>query len=80
MPKTRKKRRRGKFTAVSIPVQLFDKIEEQIKGTGFPSVSSYVAYVLREVLAGGHEKGEIPFTKDDEKRVRERLRALGYLK
>jgi Arc/MetJ-type ribon-helix-helix transcriptional regulator len=78
MVKPRKKKR-GKFTAVSIPVQLFDKIEEQIKGTGFPSVSSYVAYVLREVLAGTREKGEFPFTKDDQERVRRRLRALGYL-
>lgn len=79
MPRARKKRRRGKFTAVSIPIQLFDKIEAQIEGTGFPSVSSYVAYVLREVLVGGHEKGGIPFTKDDEDRVKRRLRALGYL-
>lgn len=74
-----RKKRRGKFTAVSIPIQLFDKIEEQIKGTGFPSVSSYVAYVLREVLSERHEKGEAPFTKDDEERIRRRLRGLGYL-
>jgi Arc/MetJ-type ribon-helix-helix transcriptional regulator len=66
-----------KFTTVSIPIPLFKKIEERIKGTGFTSVSSYVAYVLREVVA--EEDEAEPFTKEDEKRVKDRLRALGYL-
>ena len=67
-----------KFTTVSIPTLLFKKIEARIKGTGFTSVSSYVTYVLREVVAEEEEEGE-PFTKEDEERVKERLRALGYL-
>jgi Arc/MetJ-type ribon-helix-helix transcriptional regulator len=67
-----------KFTTVSIPTPLFKKVEERIKGTGFTSVSSYVTYVLREIIA--EEKDEVePFTKEDEERVKERLRALGYL-
>ncbi len=64
-----------KFTTVSIPAPLFKKIEERIKGTGFTSVSSYVTYVLREVVS---EEAE-PFTKEYEERVKDRLRALGYL-
>jgi Arc/MetJ-type ribon-helix-helix transcriptional regulator len=67
-----------KFTTVSIPTPLFKKIEERIAGTGFTSVSSYVTYVLREVIAEQEEPGE-PFTKEDEERVKERLRALGYM-
>jgi len=67
-----------KFTTVSIPTPLFKKIEERIKGTGFTSVSSYVAYVLREVVSEEEDEGE-PFTKEDEERVKDRLRALGYL-
>ncbi len=67
-----------KFTTVSIPTPLFKKIEERIKGTGFTSVSSYVTYVLREIIAED-EKDEEPFSKEDEERVKERLRALGYL-
>ncbi len=67
-----------KFTTVSIPTLLFKKIEDRIKETGFTSVSSYVAYVLREVLVEEEEEGE-PFTKEDEERVKDRLRALGYL-
>ena len=67
-----------KYTTVSIPTTLFKKIEERIKGTGFTSVSSYVTYVLREIIAED-EKEEEPFSKEDEERVKERLRALGYL-
>ncbi|KAA0008478.1 MAG: CopG family transcriptional regulator [Thermoplasmata archaeon] len=67
-----------KFTTVSIPAPLFKKIEERIKGTGFTSVSSYVTYVLRELIAEEEEEEE-PFTKEDEERIKERLRALGYL-
>ena len=67
-----------KFTTVSIPTPLFKKIEERIKGTGFTSVSSYVTYVLREVVSEEEDQAE-PFTKKDEKRVKDRLRALGYM-
>lgn len=67
-----------KFTTVSIPTPLFRKIEERIKGTGFTSVSGYVTYVLREVVSEEEEEG-VPFSKEDEERVKERLRALGYL-
>jgi len=71
---------KSKFTTVSIPIPLFNKIKAQIDGTGFPSVSSYVAYVLRELLVEKRRKGAIPFTKDDERRVKKRLRDLGYLR
>jgi len=67
-----------KFTTVSIPTPLFKKVEERIKGTGFTSVSSYVTYVLREVVSEEEEETE-PFTKQDEERVKARLRALGYI-
>ena len=66
-----------KFTTVSIPVPLFEKIQKRIEGTGFTSVSDYVTFVLREVLS--EEKEEEAFTKEDEERIKERLRGLGYL-
>jgi Arc/MetJ-type ribon-helix-helix transcriptional regulator len=71
---------KGKFTTVSLPIPLFRKIEEKIKDTGFTSVSSYVTYVLREIIANEDEKtNDEPFSKDDEEKVKDRLRALGYL-
>lgn len=64
------------FTTVSIPIPLFEKMKEQIDGTGFTSVSSYVGYILREIIA---EKGEAPFTDEDEEKIRKKLKNLGYL-
>ncbi len=72
----KKKSKKTKFTTVSIPVPLFEKAKKQIEGTGFTSVSSYVGYILREVIAKSKEK---PFTEESEKEIREKLKALGYL-
>lgn len=68
-----------KYTTISIPTPLAEKIKKRINGTGFTSLSSYVTYVLREIISGEKESKEEAFTKEDEKKVRERLRALGYL-
>ncbi len=72
---------KGSYTTVSIPVQLAEKIEKRIEGTGFNSVSSYVTYVLRQVLSSleEKEKKKEAFSKEDEEKVKKRLRALGYI-
>ena len=63
------------FTTVSIPKQLFEKVEKHISTTGFPSVSSYVAFILREVLS---EKGNKKADYEAEI-IRNRLKELGYI-
>lgn len=70
-----------KFTAVSIPTTVCEKIEKRLAGTGFGSVSDYITFVLNEVVSEPEEEGEavVPFTKEDEEIVKERLRALGYI-
>ena len=77
--KSKKRSEQKKFTTVSIPTPLFKKVEERIKGTGFTSVSSYVTYVLRELVVKEEKENEEPFSKEDEERVKVRLRALGYI-
>lgn len=67
------------FTTVSIPTQLAEKIKKRIHGTGFESLSSYVTYVLGEVLSGLDDEKAEEFSKEDEERVKARLRSLGYL-
>ena len=69
------------YTTVSIPKPLADKVKERMKGTGFSSVSNYVIYVLRQVLSSieQDEKTKQAFTKDEEERVKQRLRDLGYI-
>ena len=75
----KKQSKQKKFTTVSIPIPLFKKVEERIKDTGFTSVSSYVTYVLREIVAEEQKETEEAFSKEDEERVKARLRALGYI-
>jgi len=68
-----------KYTTISIQTPLAEKIKKRIEGTGFHSLSSYVTYVLREVISGMDEEEGEAFSKEDEEKVKERLRALGYL-
>ena len=69
------------YTTVSIPKILAEKIKDRMKGTGFSSVSSYVTYVLRQVLSSinEEEKSKQAFTKEEEEKVKQRLRDLGYI-
>jgi len=69
------------YTTVSIPKPLADKVKERMKGTGFSSVSSYVTYVLRQVLSSIEQdkREKQAFTKEEEDRVKQRLRNLGYI-
>ena len=67
-------------TTVTIPKILADKIKKRCEGTGFSSVSSYVVYVLRQILSEtSHEEKKEAFTEEDEQKVKARLRSLGYL-
>ena len=60
---------------------LAENIKVRMKGTGFSSVSSYVIYVLRQVLSSIEEeqRSKQAFTKDEEDKVKQRLRDLGYI-
>ena len=70
----------SKYTSVSIPTILHAKIEEHIKDTGFTSVSSYVTFVLRQILSeSGSTESKEAFTKEQEEKIKQRLRTLGYL-
>lgn len=72
--------KKGKYTTVSIPTTLYNRIKKLIEGTGFTSVSQYVTYVLREVVAAHEEaKYEEPFTEEDRRKIIEKLRRLGYI-
>jgi len=68
-----------KYTTVSIPEPLNKKLQKLIKNTGFQSTSSFVAFILREVLSEQEQPaGEKEFFDKD--KIRRHLEALGYLK
>jgi len=69
----------GERVAVYISRELYEKakrfVEEQ---GGFDSVDELIEFVLREVLESSGESGE-HLSREDEEKVKERLRALGYI-
>ena len=65
--------------AVSLSTELYGRIEERARDTGFGSVDEYVTFVLEEVLKEEGEETEVAFSKEEEEEVKKRLRSLGYL-
>ena len=60
--------------SVEIPKWLYEKIAERIKGTGFSTVSDYITSRLQS------EFSEEPvYTEEEERKIKERLRRLGYI-
>lgn len=70
-----KRSKKIEFTSISIPSTLFKKVEKHIGGTGFPSVSGYVAFILRNILSeGGNTKADY-----ETETIKKRLKELGYM-
>lgn len=81
------------LTEILIPAVLADKIKERMSSLGFNSMNEYVEYVLRQVLdnassdniptgevdKANETKSEEAFSEEDEEKVKERLKVLGYL-
>ena len=63
-----------KYTTITIPAPLFEKLGQMIEGTGFSSVSDYVTYILRDMVVELKNK---EVGKDEH--IKAKLKALGYL-
>ena len=73
---------KSKEATISIPKNLAEKLSKRAKNKGFDSLSSYVTYVLRQILSTietDEKKQDKAFSKKGEKKVKQRLRELGYL-
>lgn len=68
------------YSEIKIKKDLIDRIQKHIQGTEFSSVEEYVTFVLEEVIKEtDEEEHQDVFSEEDEIKVKERLRALGYL-
>ena len=65
--------------AVLLSAELYRRIEERVKTTGFGSVDEYVTFIMEEVLKEEGEEEERAFSREEEEEVKKRLKALGYL-
>ncbi|EEZ93251.1 MAG: hypothetical protein BJBARM4_0181 [Candidatus Parvarchaeum acidiphilum ARMAN-4] len=69
-----------KFTTVSIPKPLADKAKQLIEKTGFTSLSSFVEYLLREIVSESNEGKKKSEGKDERVLdLEDKLRKLGYM-
>lgn len=67
---------------ISISDEIYERIKSRIGDTEFTDVDDYVQYILKQVverLEGEAEKETPAYNEEDEKKVKERLKALGYM-
>ena len=63
---------------IAIPTSLYKQIEEKIKDSDIASVQDFVVKILKENLPKSEESAE-GLSKEEEDKVKERLKALGYM-
>ena len=66
------------YKKVAIPKSLFQRIEEMIAESEAATVEDFIIVALEEKLANKDESQET-LSQVDEDKVKERLKALGYM-
>ncbi len=69
---------RDKVT-IKIPRELYQRLQTVIEGTGFGSVTEFIVFVMRDLVAGGQVERHEGLNEQEVDLIRKRLRALGYL-
>ena len=70
------RRVQGPTRGIRIPEEVARGLEDRMKGSSFPTLDAFVGFVLARLL---EQRSETPFSEEDERRLRERLRSLGYI-
>jgi hypothetical protein len=73
MPKGRDK------VTLKIPRPLYDNIAKIIEGSGFGSVTEFVVFVLRDLVASRTLEKEPALTREEIEMIKKRLKSLHYL-
>jgi hypothetical protein len=68
----------NEFEDIPIPATLYKEIEDKIKDSDVATVQDYVIKVLKDSLPKGDKEGK-GLSEDEEDKVKERLKALGYM-
>jgi len=66
------------FTPVEIPTDLYKQIEEKIKKSDVSSVADFIKTLLEDKLSIDQPETD-SLSSEDEEKVKERLKALGYM-
>jgi len=68
--------------SIVIPDDISEDLKKRAKTKGFKSLSDYVNYILRQVLAKiklDEKQKKNPTTEEDDEEVKQKLKDLGYL-
>ena len=68
-----------KTKVIEIPASIYDRLDHDIKASGFDSVSDYVVHLLRKNLGIVETQNATEYAKEEEEKIKQRLKALGYL-
>ena len=68
-------------TPLSIPNDLAEELKKRAEDKGFSSLSNYVVYILRQVISriDQEQKKDEAASEEDEEKIKDRLRKMGYL-
>jgi Arc/MetJ-type ribon-helix-helix transcriptional regulator len=72
------KKGRDKVT-IKIPRPLYENIGKVIEGGGFSSVTEFIVYVLRDLIASKSVKKEPRLSGEEIEIIKKRLKSLNYL-
>ena len=69
---------RDKVT-IKIPRELYQRLRAVVGGTGFGSVTEFIVFVMRDLVAAGQMERHEGLSEHEVDLIRKRLRALGYI-
>ena len=73
----------GDKVTIKIPRALYERLGKIVGGSGFNSVTDFVVFVLRDLVATQSQNqpadDQDALSKDEIEVIRKRLRSLGYL-
>ena len=64
---------------IKIPRELYRKLSQMVAGTGFSSVTEFIVFVMRTLAGDGEAEPKDRLTAEEVRKIRERLKRLGYL-
>ncbi|MGC2288561.1 MAG: hypothetical protein WA688_01715 [Thermoplasmata archaeon] len=62
--------------SIKIPEEVARQLERKLAHTSFGSLDDFVSFVLARLA---ESPSETPFSEDEERQLRDRLRSLGYI-
>ncbi len=63
---------------IHLPKDLYEKIKKEADESGFADINEFIVFVLSQLVETSETGGEA-LSKEDEEKVKERLRSLGYI-